>query len=189
MLESRTTKNNLLTRRQLLHKSLLAVPALVLLSPAELLAKPAPTRKLSFSHLHTGEQLSIVYARDGKYLPGALCEINHFLRDFRCGEKRAIDPALIDILHDVQRAARNPNGVFEIISGYRSPNTNKMLQNNSNGVAKRSLHMEGKAIDLRLTGTSTKKLRDIALGLKRGGTGYYPKSNFVHLDTGRVRFW
>lgn len=185
-----TTHNNIsLTRRQLLQKVVLAVPVLVSFTPASLLAKPVPARKLSFSHLHTGEQLSIVYARDGKYLPEALYKINYFLRDFRCGEKCAIDPALLDILHDVQREAGNKNGIFEIISGYRSPSTNNMLRSKSNNVAKRSLHMEGKAIDLRLTGTSTKKLRDIALGLKRGGTGYYTKSDFVHLDTGRVRFW
>jgi uncharacterized protein YcbK (DUF882 family) len=172
-----------------MQKMLLTVPALITISPASLLAKPIPSRRLSFSHLHTGEVLSIVYHRGGEYLPEALCKINHFLRDFRCNEERAIDPALLDIIYDLQKAAGNTNGVFEIISGYRSPNTNNMLRKNSSGVAKRSLHMEGKAIDLRLKGTNTKKLRDLSIGLKRGGTGYYAKSDFIHLDTGRVRFW
>ena len=184
-----TTKTNIsLTRRQLLQKALLIVPVFCF-SPASLLAKQVPVRRLSFSHTHTCEQLSIVYARDGKYLPEALSRINHCLRDFRSNEKYAIDPALLDFLYDLQRTAGNEGGVFEVISGYRSPSTNKMLRNKSNGVAKRSLHMEGKAIDLRLRGTRTKKLRDLAINLKRGGTGYYAKSDFVHLDTGRVRQW
>ena len=183
-----THKNISLTRRQLLHKILLTVPVLCF-SPASLLAKLVPVRRLSFSHTHTCEQLSIVYARDGNYLPEALSRINHCLRDFRSNEKHAIDPALLDILYDLQKATGNEDGVFEVISGFRSPDTNKMLRSKSHGVAKRSLHMEGKAIDLRLSGTSTKKLRDLAIGLRRGGTGYYAKSDFVHLDTGRIRQW
>jgi len=184
-----TCKNIFLTRRQLIQKALLTVPVLMAFSPASLLAKPVPARRLSFSHTHTCEQLSIVYARDGKYLPKALSKINHCLRDFRSNEKHAIDPVLLDVLYDLQEAAGNKNGVFEVVSGFRSLGTNKMLRNKSHGVAKRSLHMEGKAIDLRLSGTSTKKLRDLAIGLKRGGTGYYAESDFVHLDTGRVRQW
>lgn len=184
-----TQKNISLTRRQLLQKALLAVPVLISFPPASLFAKPAPTRRLSFSHMHTGEKLSIVYARDGKYLPEALSKINHCLRDFRSNEKHAIDPALLDILYDLQKKASNENGTFEVISGYRSPITNKMLRIKSHGVAKRSLHMEGRAIDLRLRGTSTKKLKDLAVGLKRGGAGYYSNSDFVHLDTGFVRQW
>ena len=190
MFESDNTQNTiLLTRRQLLHKALLAVPVVMAFSPTSLLAKPVPSRRLSFSHLHTGEKLSVVYARNGEYLPEALKKINYFLRDFRCNEKCSIDPALLDILYDVQKEACNEDGVFQIISGYRSPRTNQMLAKKSKGVAKRSFHMQGKAVDIRLQGTKIRKLRDIAMDIQRGGVGYYPDSNFVHLDTGHFRFW
>ena len=178
-----------LTRRQLLRNSLLIVPAFISFPSLSVLASPTPTRRLSFTHTHTGEKLSLVYARNGRYLPQALNRINQYLRDFRTDEIHAIDPLLLDMLHDVQTASNNPCGVFQVVSGYRSPSTNTKLRGASQGVAKRSLHMEGRAIDLRLTGTRTSVLRDIAIGLKRGGTGYYKKSDFVHLDTGRVRRW
>lgn len=181
-------KNFSLPRRQLLKNALLSVPALLILSPSTLLAS-VPERKLSFRHTHTGERLSVVYARNGAYLPEALERINHFMRDFRRNEIYPIDPALMDMLYDVQTISGNETGCFELISGYRSPETNRMLASKSQGVGKRSLHMEGKAIDIRLPGTSTSQLRKIALSLKRGGTGYYPDSDFVHLDTGRVRWW
>lgn len=114
--------------------------------------------------------------------------MNHFLRDFRTGEVHTIDPALLDVLFDLRTLA-DRDDVFQIISGYRSPTTNSQLRRKSGGVAKRSLHMDGKAVDIRLTGFPTRKLRDLALSLQCGGVGYYASSDFLHLDTGRVRFW
>lgn len=181
-------KNISLPRRQLLKNALLAVPALIVFSPGSLLAS-VPERKLSFTHVHTGERLSVVYARGGKYLPESLNRINFLLRDFRSNEVHDIDPALVDLLYDLQAATGNGEGVYEVLSGYRSPKTNKMLASKSQGVGKRSLHMKGMAIDIRLPGTSTEELRRLALDLKRGGTGYYADSDFIHLDTGRVRWW
>lgn len=175
--------------RRCLCKALLAVPLLVAIAPVSTLAALAPERKLSFYNTHTGEELSLVYHQNGNYIPQALKKINHYLRDFRCDKVHTIDPALLDILHDLQHAAGNPNGTFEVISGYRSPETNHYLRQKSRGVAKHSLHMQGMAIDIRLEGTTTRKVRDLSLQMKRGGTGYYASSDFVHLDTGRVRHW
>ncbi len=175
--------------RRHLCKALLTVPLLVAVAPISTLAAFAPERKLSFYHTHTGEELSLVYHKNGNYIPQALKKINHYLRDFRCDAVHTIDPVLLDILHDLQQAAGNLNGTFEVISGYRSPETNRNLRQKSSGVAKSSLHMQGMAIDVRLEGTTTCQLRDLSMQMKRGGTGYYPSSNFVHLDTGRVRHW
>jgi uncharacterized protein YcbK (DUF882 family) len=146
-------------------------------------------RELSMVSTHTGEALAIRYFQDGRYLPGALRQLNYLLRDFRTGAVKAIDPALLDRLHALAVCARcAPH--YEIISGYRSPATNAMLRRTGGGgVAKHSLHMDGRAIDVRLSGTSCGKLRDLALEQQAGGVGYYAKSNFVHLDTGRVRSW
>jgi uncharacterized protein YcbK (DUF882 family) len=129
-----------------------------------------------------------VYYQEGGYDPATLARVNYFLRDFRTGDIHVIDPGVLDILFEVRsRAGRNDP--FHVISGYRSPATNAYLRSRSAGVAKHSLHMEGRAIDVRLPGFPTRKLRDIALAMQRGGVGYYPSSDFVHLDTGRVRFW
>lgn len=146
------------------------------------------TRRLGFHHTHTGESLDIVYCENGAYVPGALAEIDHLLRDFRTGDVHRIDPRLLDILHEVRSATGGRRG-FEIISGYRSPVTNRMLRQASGGVADRSLHLQGQAIDLRLPGVATGRLRKAGLALRAGGVGYYPESDFVHLDTGRVRAW
>lgn len=148
---------------------------------------PGP-RVLHFAHLHTGERLEVEYARGADYLPDALDAVNHLLRDFRSGDVGTMDPALLDLLHALHGRAgsRRP---FEIISGYRSPATNRMLHERSSGVATGSLHMRGQAIDVRLADVPLANLRDAALGLGRGGVGFYPGSNFVHVDTGRVRRW
>lgn len=144
--------------------------------------------QLSFRHTHTDETLQVVYRSGGRYLPSAMAEVNHLLRDFRSGEVCPIDPALLDILHALGGACGGQT--FEIISGYRSPATNSMLQKTGGGgVAKRSLHMEGRAIDVRMPGVHTARLRDAALALGLGGVGYYPREDFLHLDTGRVRTW
>lgn len=145
-------------------------------------------RSLSFYHTHTGEKLNITYARGGIHDPQALEWINNYLRDFRTGDKHPIDPRLLDILWAVKKDMNN-KGVFEVISGYRSPWTNDFLRKKSTGVAKQSLHMEGRAIDVRLSGVDTRRLRKCAVNLQGGGVGYYEKSNFVHLDTGSVRTW
>jgi uncharacterized protein YcbK (DUF882 family) len=115
-------------------------------------------------------------------------QINAFLSDFRTGDVEVFDPELLDLIHDV-RESLNSSGTFEIISAYRSPKTNEMLRSQSSGVARNSQHVLGKAIDVRLRGIETSRLRDTAIELQRGGVGYYAQSNFVHLDTGRVRRW
>lgn len=147
-------------------------------------------RSLSFLHTHTGEQMSLVYKIGDKFLPKSMVNIAHLMRDFRSGHVHPIDPALLDVLWQVQRNLKNSNP-FEIISAYRSPATNSMLRHRSanTGVAKQSMHLTGQAIDIRLPGAALRDVRDAALELKRGGVGYYVSSDFVHLDTGRVRNW
>lgn len=152
-------------------------------------ASLANARALSFSHTHTGEQLSLVYAIGNDYVPASLTTLNHFLRDHYSGEVGVLDPRLFDLLFRVQRELGNGNP-FEVISGYRSPQTNSMLRHTrGGGVAKHSLHMDGKAIDLRIAGTSLADLRDAAISLHEGGVGYYESAQFVHIDTGRFRTW
>ncbi|NHA13481.1 DUF882 domain-containing protein [Thioalkalivibrio sp. XN279] len=172
------------TRRRLVFGG--AAAGALLLAPAAALA--ARPRALELYHTHTGEKLRVTYAEGNHHLPDALEEISRFLRDFRSGEAHPIDPGVLDILHRVQELTGG-RGPYEIISAYRSPQTNQMLRNNSSGVAQRSLHMEGKAIDVRLRGVDTRQLREAALGLQAGGVGYYRDSDFVHVDTGRVRYW
>jgi uncharacterized protein YcbK (DUF882 family) len=148
----------------------------------------AGERRLHLLNLHTGEQADLVYWAEGGYVPESLTAIDRVLRDHRTNEVAAIDPGLLDLLHRVNSTV-GASGKFEVISGYRSPVSNQMLQTSSTGVAKRSLHMEGKAIDVRLPGVVLDDLRRAALALQGGGVGYYPDSNFVHLDVGRVRTW
>ncbi len=144
-------------------------------------------RHLAFDNLHTGEKLAVTYFENGQYLAEALTQINHLLRDHRTGDIHRIDPALLDVLHTVkqQLAFRQP---FQIVSGYRSPKTNAMLNKTTQGVAKKSLHMQGKAIDICVEKVDLKQIRNTAIALRCGGVGYYPGS-FVHLDTGNVRNW
>lgn len=176
------------TRRSLLAAAL-AAPALWAAGARRTWADELPaTRELSLLNTHTGELLLTRYFEAGAYVPAALAQLHHVLRDHRSGEAHAIDPQLFDVLFNV--AARNDREPhFEVISGYRSPASNAKLRSASTGVAKHSLHMEGKAIDVRLSGVACAKLRDVALSMGSGGVGYYARSNFVHLDTGRVRAW
>jgi uncharacterized protein YcbK (DUF882 family) len=150
---------------------------------------PRAARKvLRFVHTHTGETLTAAYSDGVGYDAGCLAAVNHLMRDFRTGEMHAIDPALLDILYDLKvRADRD--ACYEIISGYRSPATNALLRSRSSGVAEHSQHLLGKAIDVRLAGFPTKALSEHARALARGGVGFYAHSDFVHVDTGRVRFW
>ena len=176
------------TRRQLLKSALIAAPTLIASRYAAPVEAAAETRSLALINTHTGESLELAYYADGGYLSEALRQLNHVLRDHRTGEEGAIDPALFDLLHQVARTARAEPS-FEVISGFRSASSNEMLRTQSGGVARNSLHIKGMAIDVRLTGVDCRRLTDVALELARGGVGYYPKSDFVHIDTGRVRSW
>lgn len=146
-------------------------------------------RILSLRHLHTDEELRVAYRIGDHYQRDALERLNHFLRDHRCEETTVMDPRLFDLLHDIQQRTGNPEGTFEIFSAYRSPSTNAQLRRVSRRVAKHSLHMSGKALDIRLCGSSTRTVRDCAIAMRRGGVGYYPRSGFVHVDTGDFRTW
>lgn len=145
-------------------------------------------RELSFYNQHTGENLKTSYWAEGNYLPDALADINHILRDYRTDDVLPMDLPLLDLLHTLQGVLATPKP-FQIISGYRSPKTNAMLAAHSGGVAKTSLHMQGRAIDIHVEGIPLDQLRRAAIELQVGGVGYYPASNFVHVDTGRVRTW
>ena len=145
-------------------------------------------RSLSFYNTHTGETTSTLYWAEGDYLQGGLQEINTILRDHRSGEVYPMDSRLLDLLY-VLRSEVESRQTYQIISGYRSPATNASLRSKSAGIAKRSYHMQGKAIDVRLPGTDLKKLHTAALALQSGGVGYYPSSDFIHVDVGPVRHW
>jgi uncharacterized protein YcbK (DUF882 family) len=169
--------------------------ALAGVSAAGLLARTAYGRgtgdgpkRIALLNLHTGERLDIEYFRDGIYVPSAVAAIEVLLRDFRTGERHAIDPSLMDYLVQVAHAA-GVDPAFSVISGYRSPQTNARLHEQSTGVAQHSLHIDGRAIDVRVAGVDCADLAAHALDLKRGGVGYYRKSDFVHLDTGAFRTW
>ena len=169
------------------HWNTLLIVVLAIVPVATTVSK-TDERQLSFYHTHTSESLTVTYYRDGEYVPSALADLNHFLRDFRTDDAVNMDPAVFDILYDIQIASGSV-GTYQIISAYRSPATNEMLRGNSNGVARNSQHLLGRAIDVRLTDLDTAELRDVAPSLQRGGVGYYRKSDFVHVDTGRVRQW
>jgi uncharacterized protein YcbK (DUF882 family) len=150
-----------------------------------------PNRTLSFLHTHTNERLTTAYCCDGEYVSKELKDINHLLRDFRVNEIKPIDPCLLDLLYELNNRL-GTDQPFHVISGYRTPQTNSMLHERGgahSGVATHSLHMEGRAIDIRVPGIKLEHLRDTAKALRVGGVGYYPASNFVHVDTGRVRYW
>jgi uncharacterized protein YcbK (DUF882 family) len=174
------------SRRAFLTTAVIAVPMLA--APVAAFASALEQRCVSFVHTHTGEHLKTTYFRAGQYDPSSIARVNYLLRDFRCGEVASMDVGLLDILYDLQVLA-DRDSTFEIISGFRSPATNAQLRAKSGGVAEKSLHMQAKALDIRLTGFSTKKLQQLAMSLKRGGVGFYNSSNFVHVDTGRVRYW
>ncbi len=149
----------------------------------------SPSHKmLAFHNTHTGDQLKLTYFEQGRYIEGALHEINHLFRDYHDGSVHPIDPALLDQLYDLKHMleVRKP---FHIVSGYRSPATNADLRRHSDGVSKNSLHMQGRAIDIRIEGLDSRRIRNVALAMRQGGVGYYAKSDFVHLDTGSVRTW
>ena len=182
---------NMTTRRDFL--KLATGSALTMMAPsafARTILMPAKEgeRILRFQNIHTGEKLSATYWADGSYIAEEIAAIDRVMRDHRSKEVMAMDHNLYDLLYTLQQQVEKP-GTFQIISGYRSPASNNKLRGTSKGVAKRSLHMRGKAVDIRLPGVELKHLRQAALNLRAGGVGYYPKSNFIHVDTGRPRFW
>lgn len=138
---------------------------------------------------HTLEHLDVVYRRGDVYDTEALAKLDLFLRDWRADKVKHYDPRLFDLLSDLETKVDKPGAEIQIICGYRAPVSNEYLRKNTTAVAKHSLHMEAEAIDIRLTGVPTARLRDTALALHRGGVGYYASSNFVHVDLGRVRRW
>ena len=171
---------------------------LALSAPAFALEKVAPlagqlragsvTKHLKFENIHTGEKLAADYFVNGAYDPQALQAINHVLRDYRNGEVHQMDPKLMNLLFDMNRQLET-DSAFQVISGYRSPQTNEMLHERSSGVAGKSLHLQGMAIDIRVPGKSLVNVHQTALKMASGGVGMYPSSNFVHVDVGRVRQW
>ncbi len=148
----------------------------------------ARERRLSFRHLHTGEKLRATYFADGRYIEEELRAIDYVLRDWRTGEVKHIDPKLLDLLY-LLRLELDSAAPYHVIGGYRSKKTNEMLRRMGRGAAKKSLHLQGKAVDFRLPGRRLALVRKAAVALRGGGVGYYPRSNFLHLDTGPVRYW
>ncbi len=185
-----------LNRRDILKAGLagfLGTLPLGFLAPDAIAAGLAPpvnnvSYSISLHNGHTGESFNGVYRVGSRYIPEAFDRLNVVLRDFRTNDVFPIDPRAIDILYMVHRNSGARSG-YEVLSGYRSPKTNDMLRRASSGVARNSLHLTGQAIDMRLPGYSTRSLHNVAMDLHAGGVGYYPASNFVHVDTGRVRHW
>jgi uncharacterized protein YcbK (DUF882 family) len=145
-------------------------------------------RQVALHNLHTGESLQAIYWEEGRYVPDALAAVNKVLRDFRTGDQHPMDPGLLDLLSTLHGKVES-RGPFQVISGYRSPKTNALLHERSDGVAAKSLHMQGMAMDIRVEGVALDHLHKAALDAGRGGVGYYPTSDFVHVDVGRVRRW
>lgn len=169
--------------------SVAVVSALISFSNTSPTETVAGASRLRLYHTHTGERLDVVYRVGEQYLPGALAQLDRFLRDHRTGEIHHFDPKLFDVLADLTQAAGNPGAEIHVICGYRTPWSNEYLRTHTSGVSQHSLHMQGEAIDIRLPGMKTSAVRKSALALGRGGVGYYPNSNFIHVDVGRVRRW
>jgi uncharacterized protein YcbK (DUF882 family) len=165
------------------------IPAATALAEEPNKPSPAKEYRLLLHHTHTGEWLDIVYRRGNDYIPEAIARLDHYLRDHRTGAVHHFDPHLFDLLADLETLVGRPSAVIEIICGYRAPESNALLHRSSAGVASQSLHMLAQAIDIRIPEIRTSVLRDAALSLRRGGVGFYPSSDFVHVDIGRVRRW
>jgi uncharacterized protein YcbK (DUF882 family) len=175
-------------RRAFLGMAAAAAATTLIAAPALAIPRVSMRRTLAFHNLHTGESLDLCYWAEGNYLPDATQRIEYLLRDFRNNQVHRIDPRLLDALTSL-RARLNTSAPYQVISGYRSPETNAMLQRTTEGVAGNSLHLQGQAIDLRVPGRSLAAVHRTALALQAGGVGYYPHSDFVHIDVGRVRRW
>jgi uncharacterized protein YcbK (DUF882 family) len=146
-------------------------------------------RRIRLFHTHTGERIELVYRSAEAYIPDALARLDHFLRDHRTGDVDHYDPRVFDLLSDLIAAAGHPTTEVQVICGYRTPSSNEFLRTHTFGVARNSLHMQAEAVDIRVPSVSLASLRNMALALGRGGVGYYPRSNFIHVDVGRVRRW
>ncbi|MGI9493964.1 MAG: DUF882 domain-containing protein [Geminicoccaceae bacterium] len=187
-MQARASQKSAFNRRRFLEISvvggtLIASPSAFAVSYPSMAA-----RELHLYNLHTFETLTAVYWRDGTYLAEGLAQISYHLRDFRTGGIKPIDPTLLNILHQLSSNIDVP-GPMHVISGYRTPATNAMLAARSDKVSANSFHMRGQAIDIRLPGFATVGMRDMALSISKGGVGYYPESDFIHLDTGPIRAW
>jgi uncharacterized protein YcbK (DUF882 family) len=158
-------------------------------SAKRLPSQPSEEHLLLLYNTHTGERMDTVYRRGDLYATDALAKLDYFLRDHRTGDVQHFDPRLYDILYDLTLSVGHPGGEIDIVCGYRTSSTNESLRAHTTGVAKNSLHVRGEAIDLRMPGVDTLRLRRAALALVRGGVGYYPHSDFIHVDVGRVRQW
>lgn len=188
-MENNNSDSSLLLSRRQVITGLAGVAATLILPSAPAFALPKKdVRKLCFDHTHTGESLDVVYWADGKYVKEGLKKVNYLLRDFRNDKQKKIDPELLDQMVMLQRNLGS-DGRFEIISGYRSPQTNRMLRRHSHGVAKKSFHLQGKAIDIRLTDVDLYRMREAAVHMNAGGVGIYTGADFLHIDTGPVRNW
>ena len=159
------------------------------LEPQEARPQDDQDHRLRLYNTHTGERMEIAYRRGEQYVPGALAKLDYFLRDHRTGDIRHFDPRLYDILYNLTVSIGRPGGEIDVVCGYRTSTTNESLRAHTTGVAKNSLHIQAEAIDLRMPGIDTLRLRRAALALRQGGVGYYPHSDFIHVDTGRVRQW
>ncbi|MCC6917479.1 DUF882 domain-containing protein [Nitrosomonas sp.] len=176
------------TRRRLLQAGLGACTLFVMPAVNAAYSPRIYEKRVSLLNMHTGERIRTAYWEKGRYIPGALKEIAKVLRDHRSGERHPIDPRLLDLIQHLQGKIGSSRE-FQVVSAYRSPATNAALSARSHGVAKHSLHMQGKAIDIRLPGVPLHTLRRAAMSMHAGGVGYYPESNFIHVDTGNVRYW
>jgi uncharacterized protein YcbK (DUF882 family) len=174
-----------LSRRRLLG---FAAPLLLGLNSGRAAEAALRERSVTFHHLHTGESLRTTYFADGRYLEDELRRASWLLRDWRAQRARAVDPELLDTLWSLRQRLESSSPIH-VICGYRTPQTNAMLRRRSEGVARNSLHLKGMAVDLRVQGRSLRQVRAAAASLRAGGVGYYPSSNFVHVDTGQVRYW
>ena len=189
--QDKTQDNTCFNRRRFLQLGLGATTALSLPNAFAGLSSSSiaqPERKLSLLNLHTGEHLNATYWAEGQYQTSELEAINHILRDHRTGDVYRMDNDLLNLLNVIHQKMDSKQA-FQVISGYRSPKTNAALNKKSSGVAKKSLHMQGKAIDIRLPGHQLSDLRKAAINCQTGGVGYYPKSDFIHIDTGHIRRW
>ena len=181
----------LCSRTSLLIPALCAIASFIVTTPRASLATIAVSKeyRLQLFHTHTGKRLDIVYRHGNSYVPDALTQLNEYLRDHRTGAVLAYDPRIFDLLYDLNAKLGRPGSEIDIICGYRSPWSNEFLRTHGHGVALHSLHMQAMAIDIRIPGINSSQVRDAALALHRGGVGYYAKSDFVHVDVGRVRRW
>jgi uncharacterized protein YcbK (DUF882 family) len=159
-------------------------------SAADVSKVASPTQyRLRLYNLHTDERIDVVYRVGNRYLPGAVAELDHFLRDHRTGAEKAYDVREFDLLHDLMARLGRPDSEIDIVCGYRTPETNTYLREHTQGVALHSEHIQAKAIDIRVPGVPTAEVRDAAMAMHRGGVGYYAQSNFVHVDVGPIRHW